>query len=261
LRALSARNRVCREAPLLGRSAVVFAPHPDDETLGCGGTILKKTGAGAEVTIVVMTDGGASHRDFMEPDRLREIREAEAVEASLRLGVPAASVHLLGFADRGLGEARPEAAERVADLLRAVRPGEIYVPYEHDTPADHRVTRAVVLEASRCLDEVVVYEYPVWFWFHWPWVAYPVNNRRDVPRITRDTTRSVARLLQHLSSAVYIGDVLEQKRNALDAYKSQMTRLVNDGRWARLEDVAGGEFLALFFEPYELFREYKGGTV
>src|SRR5687768_6580034 len=39
----------------LGRSAMVFAPHPDDETLGCGGTILQKRRAGASMRIVFMT--------------------------------------------------------------------------------------------------------------------------------------------------------------------------------------------------------------
>jgi len=45
----------------LGCTATVFSPHPDDETLGCGGTIIKKKRAGAEVKIFYMTDGRKSH--------------------------------------------------------------------------------------------------------------------------------------------------------------------------------------------------------
>lgn len=255
------RRRVCREGGVLDRAAVVFAPHPDDETLGCGGTIVRKARAGADVRIVVMTDGSGSHKDLMDEKRLREIRAQEAVEAGRRLGVTENRISLLGLPDRGLEAARKAAVEQVAALLETGRPGEIYVPYEHDPPSDHRATRDVVLEASRVLDSVVVYEYPVWFWFHWPWVPYPLNNRRDFPGIVRDNLRSVMRLVKYLDSAVYIGDVLETKKHALDAYESQMTRLVDDERWPRLTDVAGGEFLSRFFEPYELFREYKGGAV
>jgi hypothetical protein len=60
-----ARNRLqCAAHPVLatelGRRAVVFSPHPDDESLGCGGTILRKKQAGATVKLVHVSDGGAS---------------------------------------------------------------------------------------------------------------------------------------------------------------------------------------------------------
>ncbi len=45
------------------RSALVFSPHPDDESLGCGGTIIKKKSLGARVKLVHMTDGSAANHD------------------------------------------------------------------------------------------------------------------------------------------------------------------------------------------------------
>ncbi len=45
----------------LARSALVFSPHPDDECLGCGGTIIRKKQAGSTVKIVHLTDGSRSH--------------------------------------------------------------------------------------------------------------------------------------------------------------------------------------------------------
>ena len=139
--------------------------------------------------------------------------------------------------------------------MQSHRPAEIYIPYEYETPADHKATHRIALEALDCLGRVVVYEYPVWFWFHWPWVPYPLNNRRDFPRIVRDNIISIRRLMNHFRTAVDIGGFLEDKKKALDAYESQMTRLVDDPGWACLEDVAEGEFLLRFFERYELFRE------
>jgi hypothetical protein len=64
-RAALGKRRNVRDDLSLRRSAVVFAPHPDDETLGCGGTIVRKIRAGARVRLVVMTDGGSSHRELL----------------------------------------------------------------------------------------------------------------------------------------------------------------------------------------------------
>ncbi|HLL52387.1 MAG TPA: PIG-L family deacetylase, partial [Myxococcaceae bacterium] len=83
----------------LRRGAMVFAPHPDDETLGCGGTILRKRRAGAEVRIAFLTDGAASHAHLVPREALRALREREALEAAGALGVEASRVCWLGFPD------------------------------------------------------------------------------------------------------------------------------------------------------------------
>ena len=59
----------------LAASAIVFSPHQDDETLGCGGTIARKKEAGAEVKVVFMTDGSLSHHRFIAQDELIELRQ------------------------------------------------------------------------------------------------------------------------------------------------------------------------------------------
>ena len=52
----------------LARPAVVLAPHPDDETLGCGGTLIRKARAGAPLKVVLMTDGARSGRGLIDED-------------------------------------------------------------------------------------------------------------------------------------------------------------------------------------------------
>lgn len=242
----------------MGRPATVFAPHPDDETLACGGTVIKKSRAGASVSLVVMTDGRGSHRALMDEDRLGEVRAREAEAAAARLGIAPGRVHLLGFPDRGLGDHFGEAVGRVLGIMERESPSELYVPYLHEAPSDHIETRRVALEAARSAPgAVTVYEYPVWFWHHWPWVPHPLDNRRDLPRVIVETVVSAAHLVRDFNSCVFVGDVLAEKRRALEAYASQMTRLVDDPAWATLEDVAGGEFLDCFFEEYEVFWERR----
>ncbi len=64
------------------RPAIVFSPHFDDETLGCGGIIFKKKRAGADVKIVFMTDGSKSHKNLISEDELKVIRQSEGLAAA-----------------------------------------------------------------------------------------------------------------------------------------------------------------------------------
>jgi LmbE family N-acetylglucosaminyl deacetylase len=258
LRSAANRRMTVRGADAMSTSAVVFAPHPDDETLGCGGTIVKKIRAGARVSMVVMTDGRGSHGALMAEERIGEIRARETKDAAARLGIAAERLHRLGFRDRELADYSAGALEQVGRILERETPSEIYVPYLHESPPDHVVTRRVALEAARRkLAAVTVCEYPVWFWFHWPWVPYPLDNRRDLPRVLAEHAAAASRLIRDFNACVYVGDVLDEKRHALDAYASQMTRLVEDPSWATLWDVADGEFLQCFFQEYEVFWERR----
>jgi len=92
---------------------VVFAAHPDDETLGAGGLIHAAVAAGAHVTIVVLTNGdgylgGVDVRFrtlFSTPGRFIQYgrtRQQETLAAAAQLGVPASDVLFLGYPDRGL---------------------------------------------------------------------------------------------------------------------------------------------------------------
>src|SRR5271165_6675226 len=88
-------------APLatLGRVAV-FAPHPDDESLGCGGLIARLKDEGSLVHVVVMSDGSGSHpnsRRYPGP-KLAALRQTEARAAVARLGLdPASELEFLGL--------------------------------------------------------------------------------------------------------------------------------------------------------------------
>ena len=82
--------------------ALVFAPHQDDEVLGCGGTILSKIAAGADVRCVFLTDGSASHRGLLARDELVALRRREALAAGGILGLAADRITFLGLPDGDL---------------------------------------------------------------------------------------------------------------------------------------------------------------
>ncbi|MEM2914808.1 MAG: PIG-L family deacetylase, partial [Candidatus Bathyarchaeia archaeon] len=64
----------------MNKKVLIFAPHPDDETFGCGGTIAKRVSEGYEVFIIVMTDGRYAYLKLLgvesdpTPEELRETR-------------------------------------------------------------------------------------------------------------------------------------------------------------------------------------------
>ncbi|MFQ5760307.1 MAG: PIG-L deacetylase family protein [Acidiferrobacterales bacterium] len=242
----------------LARAAVAFSPHFDDETLGCGGTIIKKKRAGADVKIVFMSDGSKSHNHLISEDELKAIRAREALAACRCLGLNASDVFFLGFEEKNLRQHVKSATEQVAEILLQQQPEEIFIPYHKEFLADHFATNRIVASALQmCGRQPVIYEYPIWFWYHWPWASVPIRSRREMLSIVKNSVVSGLDLLRDFRSWVYIGDVLELKRRALDQYKSQMTRIIPDSRWMTLGDVADGEFLECFFQDREIFRRYR----
>jgi LmbE family N-acetylglucosaminyl deacetylase len=251
----------CREIPKsqLGRSALVFSPHPDDESLGCGGTIIKKRQAGATVKLVHMTDGSASHSHLMPARELAARRKAEAVSAAHTLDVE--QIYFLDFADGALGENVEPAAERVLEILRHEEPEELFVPHHREPirqARDHIATTDIVMAAlASYRNRVTIWEYPIWFWFHWPWVGLqpdcpPLKTRH----VLRNTVESLigSRALIELSYSVDITDVIPQKASAIAEHKSQMTRLIEQPSWTTLADISHGQFLESFYYPREFFR-------
>lgn len=241
-------------------SAVIIAPHPDDETLGCGGVACKKIAAGAEVRFVFVTDGGASHPGLSESGALRRTRRAEALEATRRLGATADQVVFLGVPDGRASDHIAEITRRVTAILRDWQPASVYVVHCGDPPSDHRAVHAGVSAAIRAYGRrLMVFEYPVWYWHHWPWVAL----RGDLPGMWRrnlaQTARTAAGLLSlaRLNIFADVSDVAEVKRAALEAHRSQTERPDGQPNWPVLSDIGHGDFLARLMGNHEAFMRYE----
>jgi LmbE family N-acetylglucosaminyl deacetylase len=258
-RVLDTINSVLSRGPdrdfLLART-LVFAPHPDDEALGCGGSILRKIQAGGEVWIVFMTDGAASHPGMLPQGELVATRRREAIEAAAHLGLSADRVTFLDFPDHALDASRSAAIDRVRALIALHAPDDVLVPHAADRLPDHVETNRVVAEAIRSGSEPVrVFEYPVWLWHAWPWTTGRPAQGNGRLRELVERSRDIWHLTFGCRVRVDVDAVLEMKRRALQAHRSQMERLGGNPRWPVLGDVAGGEFVSCFFSGTERFRE------
>ena len=214
-----------------------------------------------QALIVFMTDGSKSHRRLISENELKAIRANEGLAASRSLGLSACDICFLELEETKLSEHLDAATNRLTEILLQQQPEEIFMPYYKEPSLwseDHLATNRIVLSALQmCRRKIIIYEYPIWFWQYWPWASIPIRSHRELLRVLKKSCVSGSRLLGDFRCSIYIGDVLELKRNALKQYKSQMTQLIPDPRWRSLGDVSNGEFLACFFQEHEIFRRHS----
>jgi LmbE family N-acetylglucosaminyl deacetylase len=234
MRALPARDF----ATAFGAAGIaVLAPHPDDESLGCGGLIAEACALGRPPLVVFLTDGSASHPNSAAypRDRLRRVREAEAIAATAILGVPESHVAFMRLADTAAPSSGPEmdaAAARLGALAQAWRCEVMAVPWRHDPHCDHEA--AAVIAAHACARAGIrLLSYPVWG------LTLPEDRLIDAAPIS--------------GFRLDIATHLARKRRAILAHASQYAGLITD-------DPAGfqmsSDFISRFLGPTEIFMDH-----
>lgn len=243
------------DPPALAASALILAPHPDDETLGCGGTIARKLAAGAELRVAVLSDGTASHARFVAAAELRQRRLRELQQATAALGLPASALHCLDLPDGHLEARLPDAVAALRPLIERFRPRQLFLPCRGDQLPDHLATRAAGLEAARLAGAPLqVYGYPVWFWNHWPWLRRnALGADRPLAALGR-FLRGGSALLRDFRVRVDLDEAtLARKRAALAMHRSQVERPADQPDWPVLGDVGAGELLRCLLREVEIY--------
>ena len=190
---------------------LLLAPHPDDETLGCGCAIAALTDLGQRVQVVVITDGSKSHPGSAtyHPSRLAQTREGEVTEA-LRIltdgrGPPPIFLRYPDmFAPDGDVAAELAAQRILAMMVPSTR--SIWATWEGDPHPDHGRTARIMAKLGGHVPEVARWSYPIWGRF-----------RRDEAPV--DPLR-IVRLQPN--------GHLARKRLALAAHRTQMSGLITD---------------------------------
>ena len=222
---------------LEARPFIVIAPHPDDESLACGGLIADACRQGVRGKVVIVSDGASSHpkSSAYPPDRLASLREEEARQAGSELGLKPEEMLFLSLPDRFVpceGEGAERAIGIIADCVGEIGAGSLFVSWRHDPHCDHEASYRIAREVQRRVGKVRLFEYVVW-------------GHTLPPSTEVDPIRSGFRIsIEH--------EAMEKKRRAIAAHRSQTTALIDD-------DPGGFLFsqidLAHFDLPYEFFLE------
>jgi len=183
----------------------------DDEGLACGGLIAKLPDKD-RVHIIYATDGMKSPapiipgRDQISPD-LGKIRMQESIEAMKLLGVPEQNLHFLCLPEAELKKHISSLRNLLGDKIRAISPIYLFVPFRYDRHPDHLAVNDVVTSG---LQEGILQAQVIEYFVYYRWRLMP---KRDIRRYIRP------QFLFRLE----IGDVAQQKRQALDCFTSQTT--------------------------------------
>jgi len=140
-------------------SVLVVAAHPDDEVLGCGGTIAKHVANGDEVHAVFMTNGVGSRNEDLDTAHRRKL--AEQVSSKI-LGVESAGYY--DFPDNQMDSVPLlDVTKSVECVVGALKPDIIYTHHVGDLNIDHQITHKAVVTACRpqpdfCVKEIYAFE-------------------------------------------------------------------------------------------------------
>ena len=114
---------------------LVIAPHPDDEVLGVGGTLLRRKSAGAKVAWLIVTaiseqSGWSEEKVKQRADEIKRITELFGFDEVFTLNFPTTQLDRVPMSDLVAG---------ISEVFRSFQPEEVFVPHPSDVHTDHRV--------------------------------------------------------------------------------------------------------------------------
>jgi LmbE family N-acetylglucosaminyl deacetylase len=187
---------------------LVLSPHPDDEAIGCGGTLRRHAAQGDEVRVIFLTSGeqGGHGRP---PDETARLREREAEVAAEVLGITGVE-----FWRQPDGAVRPAPAlvTRLRDVLAALLPRVVYVPHDREAHPDHRAAVGLLRQALGGLDDpprVLMFE--VWT---------PLENFDHVEDISEFVAEKAAAIRAHASQCAVMR--FDEAALGLNRYRGEM---------------------------------------
>lgn len=203
------------------RSVGIIVPHPDDETLGCGGLIAAAVACGIVVTVSVLTDGSASHPGSAAwpPVRLARTRRREVRAAVARLSNGTALLRFGNVADGRLADSNARAL--------GIPQADLFVTCWRDDPhPDHRAAYEIAC-AVAARDNVRLLSFPLWV-------------------LTTDLPPPALTVL-----CLDVRAQLARKQAALAEHRSQLGQLITDVAGFALD----ADLIGLFVRADELFAE------
>lgn len=191
---------------------LVLSPHPDDESLGCGGLLLAAQARASQGHVLILTDGAGSHPNSpsFPPQRLTALRREEARRALDALGLPRNRLGFLDLPDTATPKSGPAFDAAVEAILRRaadIGARTLFVTWGRDPHCDHETAYAMA-KAAAAQAGLRLWAYPVWG-LHLP------ADQEIADESLRGFRFDIA---EHRAA----------KLRAIECYQSQMTRMIDD---------------------------------
>ena len=188
----------------MGKSVLIVAAHPDDEVLGCGGTIARHARAGDTVNILLMAEGATAREGLLNERRAVAALRDAAVAVARVLG--AGEPRFCGFPDNRLDTVPMlDLIRPIEALAREIEPHTVYTHHQGDLNVDHRIVHEAVVTAFRPTPNCTAHAL----------YAFEVLSSTGWADPSRDTPFAPTRFVD-------IRDTLEVKIAGLNCYRSEM---------------------------------------
>ena len=207
------------------RKVLVVSPHPDDESIGCGGTLQKHLSEGDRVQIIFLTSGEMGAKNI-SPQKLMRIREREAARVAKRSGF-----HAIEFwrEPDGALKARPGLIRRLREKFITYCPEIVYVTHESEMHADHKTAAKIVRQV--------------------------LKKKAGLKKIPEVFCFEVWTPIQKIDHIVDISKFIKKKIAAIRAYKSQCKLMRFDQAFlglsryrGEMHSWPGGDYAEVFTE-------------
>lgn len=216
-------------------NVLVIAAHPDDEVLGCGGTMARLAAEGAQVSILILAEGLTSRPDFdpVGDTALLRGHKERARRAGALLG--ARAVNLAGFPDNRMDTVPLlEVTQTIEREIARVQPEIVFTQHGGDLNIDHAVTFRATLTATRPLAGCPVkkvYAYEVGSSTEWSFQQF---EPRFHPQVFFD-------IAPYLEMKVAAMQVYESEARAFPHPRSPEAIRANARRWGSVAGLAAAE--------------------
>ena len=227
-------------------NVLVFAPHPDDEVLGCGGTIARYAAAGNNVYVCIVTSGlppiysedyetakanGWPHVQYLD---IKKAHSILGVKDTIFLQLPAVMLETVP---------RYELNQKIEDVMSRISPDVVFIPHFGDMQKDHQVTAEAVMVAVRPRGEKT------------PQYVYSYETLSE----TEWNTPHVSNVFV-ADTFVDISAFMGEKLDAMKCFSTQIREFPDPRSIRAVESLArlrGSTMRADAAEAFSLIREYR----
>lgn len=192
------------------QTILIVAAHPDDEVLGCGGTIARMSSDGNRVHILLLAEGLTSRQEHRSPDNIvSELSDLHEVAQKAGKLLGAQSVQLLGFPDNRMdGIDLLDIIKKIEHYSLKISPDVVFTHNPFDLNIDHRLTAEAVITVFR---------------------PQPGRNVSEICffEVASSTEWRIGSGFQGFQPNYFVplgSDDLEKKMNALELYSNEMQK-------------------------------------